>query len=196
MIAIIDYDMGNLRSLENALSRLGAECKVTADPGRITTAERVLLPGVGNAGVAMEKLRERGLDTLIPRLRQPVLGICVGMQVLCRESEEAPGCMCLGVFDSRVRRFAPSGGLKVPHMGWNQLENMEGALFKGLPPQPYVYYVHSYYASLCPDTAATTKYGDCVFSAVLRYENFYGVQFHPEKSGQTGERILSAFLAL
>lgn len=196
MIAIVDYDMGNLRSLENALCRLGAECAVTADHDAIRRAGKVVLPGVGNAGVAMEKLRDRGLDGVIPLLRQPVLGICVGLQLLCRESEEAPGARCLGVFDSKVRRFLSSESVKVPHMGWNQLENMEGKLLAGLPPQPFVYYVHSYYATLCPDTVATTKYGDCWFSAVLRYENFYGVQFHPEKSGEPGERILSNFLAL
>lgn len=196
MIAIIDYDMGNLRSLENALERLGASYQVTADPQCIRRADRVILPGVGHAGAAVDKLTERGLVEVIRSLRQPVLGICVGMQVLCRDSEEAPGKPCLGVFDTHVRPFQPSPGCKVPHMGWNQLGNMEGRLLKDVDPAPYVYFVHSYYAGLCPDTVATCRYGDTLFSAVLRYENFYGTQFHPEKSSAPGARILQNFLSL
>ena len=196
MIAVIDYDMGNLRSLENALGRLGAECVVTDDPGTILRADRVILPGVGHVGEAMKNLRQRNLPGVIRSLRQPVLGICVGMQSLCRESEEAPGVPCMGIFDTRVHRFTPDSGLKVPHMGWNQLGNAEGKLLKGIEPQAYVYFVHSYYADLCTDTAATCRYGDVMFSAVLKYENFYGTQFHPEKSGSVGERILQNFLSL
>ena len=196
MIAIIDYDMGNLRSLENALDRLGASFCVTADPETIRKAEKVILPGVGHAGLAMDNLVERGLPAVIRSLRQPVLGICVGMQVLCRDSEEAPGKPCLGVFDAHVRRFSPAPGCKVPHMGWNDLGNLEGKLFKDMRTGAYVYFVHSYYAGLCPDTVATCRYADVMFSAALRYENFYGTQFHPEKSGSVGEQILRNFLAI
>ena len=196
MIAIIDYDMGNLRSLENALDRLGATYCVTADPDTIRKADKVILPGVGHAGLAMDNLVERGLPEVIRSLRQPVLGICVGMQVLCRDSEEAPGKACLGVFDAHVRRFSPASGCKVPHMGWNDLSNLEGKLFKDMKSGAYVYFVHSFYAGLCPDTVATCRYADVMFSAALRYENFYGTQFHPEKSGSVGERILQNFLAL
>lgn len=196
MIAIIDYDMGNLRSLGNALDRLGATYTVTADPDTIRQAGRVILPGVGHAGLAMDNLSERGLTGVIRSLRQPVLGICVGMQVLCRDSEEAPGKACLGIFDTHVRQFKPAPGCKVPHMGWNQLGNLEGKLFKDLSPAPYTYFVHSYYAGLCTDTIATCRYGNVLFSAALRYENFYGTQFHPEKSGDIGERILQNFLTL
>lgn len=196
MIAIIDYDMGNLRSLENALDRLGAEYIVTADPETIRRAGKVILPGVGHAGLAMDNLVERGLPEVIRSLRQPVLGICVGMQVLCRDSEEAPGKPCLGVFDAHVRRFSPASGCKVPHMGWNDIRNLEGKLFKDLPSGSYLYFVHSYYAGLCPDTVATCRYAGELFSAALRYENFFGTQFHPEKSGSAGERILQSFLAL
>ena len=196
MIAIIDYDMGNLRSLENALDRLGATYCVTADPDQIRKADKVILPGVGHAGLAMDNLVERGLPDVIRSLRQPVLGICVGMQVLCRDSEEAPGKACLGVFDAHVRRFSPAPGCKVPHMGWNDLGNLEGKLFKDMKSGAYVYFVHSYYAGLCPDTVATSRYAGVMFSAALRYENFYGTQFHPEKSGSVGEKILQNFLAL
>ena len=196
MIAIVDYDMGNLRSLENALDRLGATYCVTADPDAIRKADKVILPGVGHVGLAMDNLAERGLPAVIRSLRQPVLGICVGMQVLCRDSEEAPGKACLGVFDAHVRRFSPAPGCKVPHMGWNDLGNLETRLFKDIDPASYVYFVHSYYAGLGPDTIATCRYGETMFSAALRYENFYGTQFHPEKSGAVGERILQNFQAL
>ena len=196
MIAIIDYEMGNLRSLENALARLNAECRVTADPDVIRQAGHVILPGVGNVGEAMNNLERRGLAGFIRTLRQPVLGICVGMQVLCRDSEEAPGKACVGIFDTHVKRFPAASGLKVPHMGWNDLGNTEGRLLKDIESHSYVYFVHSYYAGLCPDTVATCRYGDVLFSAALRYENFYGTQFHPEKSGSVGERILQNFLKL
>ena len=196
MIAIIDYDMGNLRSLENALDRLGATYCLTAAPDTIRKADKVILPGVGHAGLAMDNLVERGLPAVIRSLRQPVLGICVGMQVLCRDSEEAPGKACLGIFDAHVRRFSPTPGCKVPHMGWNDLGNLEGKLFKDMKSGAYVYFVHSYFAGLCPDTVATCQYAGVMFSAALRYENFYGTQFHPEKSGSVGEKILQNFLAL
>ena len=185
MIAIIDYEMGNLRSVENALSRLGAEWKLTSDPEEIRSASRVLLPGVGNDAEAMGRLRER----------HPVLGICVGMQVMCRHSEEGD-VDCLGIFDAHIRRFPEEEGLKVPHVGWNRINNLESKLLKDIGRGSYVYYVHSYYANLCPDTIATTRYGTTLFSAALKYENFYGTQFHPEKSGDVGERILANFLNL
>lgn len=194
MIAIIDYRMGNLRSVENALQRLGADFRVTADAAEIRRADRVLLPGVGNAAEAMENLRGAGLVQVIRDLRRPVLGICVGMQVMCRHSEEG-NAECIGLFDARVRRFHPTETEKVPHMGWNRLANMETKLFKGLTGGDYVYFVHSYYAGLCPDTIATARHGQ-LFSAALKYENFYGTQFHPEKSGDVGEQILKNFLEL
>ncbi len=197
MIAIIDYKTGNLRSVENALNRLGAKWTLTADAETIRRADRVLLPGVGHAGEAIGRLREAGLDEVIKRLRRPVLGICVGMQVMCRHTDEgdADG---IGLFDTRVRRFQPQPGDKVPHMGWNSISNLEGKLFKGIEPGSYVYYVHSFRADLCPDTIATTRYGagGMMFSAALKYENFYGTQFHPEKSGDVGEMILKNFLSL
>ena len=194
MVAIIDYKMGNLRSVENVLKRLGAEFCVTADAAVIRAADRVLLPGVGNAAEAMHNLREAGLVEVIRSLRRPVLGICVGMQVMCRHSEEGD-TPCLGIFDSRVKRFEPTAELKVPHMGWNKIGNLESKLFKGLEGGSYVYYVHSYYPELCPDTIATSTHG-VMFSAALKYENFYGTQFHPEKSGDVGERIIENFLKL
>lgn len=199
MIAIIDYKMGNLRSVENALHRLGAAYVVTDDAQTIRCADRVLLPGVGNCAEAMYNLRESGLIPIIKELRQPVLGICVGLQVMCRDSEEGaePGMLtqCMNIFDSHVRRFPESDSLKVPHMGWNTIGNLEKKLFDGLHSGDSVYYVHSYYPTLCPDTIATTEHG-VLFSAALKYEQFYGTQFHPEKSGDVGERILSNFLKL
>lgn len=195
MIAVIDYDMGNLCSVGNALGRLGAEWMLTSDHDEIRRADRVLLPGVGNDAEAMVRLRERGLCELIRDLRRPVLGICVGMQVMCRHSEEGD-VDCLGIFDAKVRRFPDEPGLKVPHVGWNSINNLETKLLKGVEKGAYVYYVHSYYAPLCPDTIATTRYGSTMFSAALKYENFYGTQFHPEKSGDVGEQIIKNFLAL
>ena len=199
MIAIVDYKMGNLPSVENALHRLGAAYVVTDDAQTIRCADRVLLPGVGNCAEAMYNLRESGLIPIIKQLRQPVLGICVGLQVMCRDSEEGaePGMLtqCMNIFDSHVRRFPESDSLKVPHMGWNTIGNLEKKLFDGVHSGDSVYYVHSYYPTLCPDTIATTEHG-VLFSAALKYEQFYGTQFHPEKSGDVGERILSNFLNL
>lgn len=194
MIAIIDYKTGNLRSVMNALNRLNAEFVLTADPEEIKRADRVILPGVGNAAEAMHNLEESGLIPVILSLRKPVLGICVGMQIMCRHSDEGD-VKCLGIFDAFVKKFEPSGELKVPHTGWNRIANLESKLFKGLDAGVFVYYVHSYYAGLCSDTIATTRQG-ILYSAALKYENFYGVQFHPEKSGETGERILKNFLEL
>ncbi len=199
MIAIINYKMGNLRSVENALHRLGAEYAVTQDAEVIHRADHVLLPGVGNCAEAMHNLHESGLIPVIKQLRQPVLGICVGLQVMCRDSEEGAqqGMLtpCMNIFDSHVRRFPEMPSIKVPHMGWNTIGNLEKKLFDGLHSGDSVYYVHSYYPTLCPDTIATTEHG-LLFSAALKYEQFYGTQFHPEKSGDVGERILSNFLNL
>lgn len=194
MIAIIDYKMGNLRSVENALRRLGADFCVTADAAVIRSADKVLLPGVGHCGEAMQNLRDAGLIPVLRQLRQPVLGICVGLQVLCRDSEEGD-TECIGIFDSHVKHFTPAPGLKIPHMGWNTLENTEKKIFDGIRSGESVYYVHSYYPTLCPDTIATTTHG-VMFSAALKYEQFHGTQFHPEKSGDVGERILQNFLKL
>ena len=194
MVAIIDYKCGNLQSVKNALDRLGAEYVVTASEEVIRKADRVILPGVGSAATAMESLLQTGLCDTIRSLRRPVLGICVGMQIMCRWSEEG-NTECLGIFDSKVKKFIPDEGLKVPHMGWNKISNLESKLFKDLAGGSYVYYVHSYYPELCPDTIATTVHGK-MFSGALKYENFYGTQFHPEKSGDIGEQIIKNFLAL
>lgn len=198
MIAIIDYSTGNLRSVGNALNRIGAEWTLTADPEEIRRADRVLLPGVGHCGEALAQLRRAGLDTVIRDLRRPVLGICVGLQMMCRDTAEGDA-QGLGIFDAHVRRFTPSCDEdKVPHMGWNSIHNLEKGLFKGIPGGSHVYFVHSYYAHLCPDTIATARFGQdgMMFSAALKYENFYGTQFHPEKSGDIGEKILRNFLSL
>lgn len=194
MIAVIDYNMGNIRSLGYALQRLGAEWKLTSSAEEISAASHVILPGVGNAAEAMENLNRLQLPELIWKIRRPVLGICVGMQVMCRYSEEGDA-ECMGIFDAKVRRFKESPGVKVPNMGWSPLANMESKLFKGIESGEYVYFVHSYYAPLCPDTIATSRHPE-LFSAALKYENFYGCQFHPEKSGEVGSRILDNFLKL
>ena len=195
MIAIIDYNAGNIRSVENALGRLGCEYVLTADPAVICAADKVILPGVGNAAAAVAELQARGLVPVIRSLRRPVLGICVGLQVLCRDSEEGP-CEGLGLFDAHVRRFPEAPDAKVPHMGWNAIGNLDSKLFAGLHGGDYVYFVHSYYPTLGPDTIATCRHGDTLFSAALKYENFYGTQFHPEKSGAVGAQILRNFLSL
>ena len=196
MIAIVDYDTGNLKSVCNALDRIGAQYCLTDDPGLIASADRVLLPGVGEASSAMEKLRQRGLCDVIRNLKVPVLGICIGMQLMCRHSEEGEA-ECLGIFDSDVRKFDadPHAGIKVPHMGWNSLTDMGSGLFDGLSEGDFVYFVHSFAADVCDDTVAVSENGRR-FSAALNKGNFYGVQFHPEKSGEVGERILRNFMNL
>jgi len=194
MVAVIDYNMGNICSLGNALGRLGAEWVLTSDHTQISRANHVILPGVGNASEAMVNLKRLGLPEVIWKIRRPVLGICVGMQVMCRHSEEG-NAECMGIFDAKVKRFSEMPGIKVPHMGWSRISNLESNLFKGVEKNPYVYFVHSYYAPLCPDTIATSRHPE-MFSAALKYENFYGVQFHPEKSGEVGERIIANFLSL
>lgn len=193
-IVIIDYATGNLRSVCNALDRIGASWKLSSDAGEISGADRVLLPGVGDASCAMKELRIRGLDDVVRGLTVPVLGICVGMQLLCRGSEEG-NVECLGVFDTYVRRMKPDrdSGVKVPHVGWNTLHSMKSPLFSGLSDGDFAYFVHSYAASLCADTIAVSENG-VSFSAAISKGNFYGVQFHPEKSGEVGARILTNFL--
>lgn len=194
-IAIIKYNAGNIRSVDCALRRLGVEPVVTADEETLRRADRVIFPGVGEAATTMDYLRTSGLDRVILSLKQPVLGICLGMQLMCRHSEEgdADG---LGIFDAEVRRFASTRHEdKVPHMGWNTVSRICGPLFDGLGQAEYVYFVHSYYVPLHPCTAAVTDYIQ-PFSAALHKENFYATQFHPEKSGSVGERILHNFLTL
>ena len=194
MTAIIDYGVGNLFSLKSSFAKIGEEVIVTSDLEVIKSADRVILPGVGNAAQAMERLRDADLCNTILNLRKPVLGICVGMQIMCRHSQEGD-VECLGIFDTKVKKLEPVEGHKVPHMGWNRINNLESKLFKGLKGGEYVYYIHSYYPQLCPDTIATTVHGT-MFSGALKYENFYGTQFHPEKSGDIGETILKNFLEL
>ena len=198
MIAITDYDTGNLRSVANALRRIGAEFTVTSDAAVLRQADRVLLPGVGEASSAMAKLRERGLDALIPTLTQPVLGICIGMQLMCLSSEEGDA-RCMGIFPTQVLRLpataADGARLKVPHVGWDTITSLRSPLFDETAGETYVYYVHSFAAEPCAATIATTDYGR-PFSAALGSGNFFGTQFHPEKSGRAGERILRNFLKL
>ena len=196
-IAIVKYNAGNIRSVQFALQRLGVDAIWTDDPEVLQAADKVIFPGVGEASTAMRYLRERGLDNVLRGLRQPVLGICLGLQLFCRHSEEGD-TSCLNIFDARVRLFPPvSGGKKrkVPHIGWNTLTNMRGPLFDGVQESSFVYFVHSFYAELHPETAACTEYGER-FSAALQHDNFFAVQFHPEKSGPVGQHILNNFLNL
>lgn len=194
MVAVVDYEAGNVRSVVNALRRLGAEVCVTDDHKTLLSADRVVLPGVGHAGRAMADLHKRGLVDLLRALNQPVLGVCIGMQLMCNHSQEGD-TQGLGIFDCVVRKIAPLDGLKVPHTGWNTIYNMSGRLFDGITSDQYVYYVHSYAASVGAATIATTDYGE-PFSGALHRDNFYGTQFHPEKSAEVGERILSNFLTI
>jgi glutamine amidotransferase len=192
-VVIIKYNAGNIRSVDHALRRLGVEGLITDDPSTILSADKVIFPGVGEAATTMAYLRERGLDRLIAGLTMPVLGICLGQQLMCDWSEEG-NTPCIGIFDQPVRRF-PEQGLKVPHMGWNSLDPASGSLFDAGHRGAYVYFVHSYYVPVCGDTAAVSEYM-LPFSAALEKENFFATQFHPEKSGEPGERILSNFLKL
>lgn len=192
MIAILKYNAGNTRSVFNAVSRMGYEVCVSDDPAVLQSAEKVIFPGVGEAGSAMAYLKARQLDAVIRDLQQPVLGICLGMQLLCAYSEEGD-TEGIGIFKHEVKRF-PQGQL-VPHMGWNNLENAKGPLFKDLEQTADFYFVHSYYATQGTTTMATTDY-ILPFSAALQKDNFYAVQFHPEKSAQTGLTLLKNFLTL
>lgn len=193
-VAIINYNSGNLYSVKNAFSRLGAHVMLTDDATVIQSADRVVLPGQGEAATAMKSLREKELDRLVVSLRQPVLGICIGQQLMCRHSEEGD-VDCLGIFDAEVRKFVPrQQSDKIPAMGWNSLYEMRGSLFEGIAEEnSFVYFIHSYYVSLCSETSAKADYIH-PFSAAMQSANFYATQFHPEKSGKVGERILDNFL--
>ena len=190
--AIIKYNAGNIQSVLFAMERIGAPAVVTDDPALIREADKVIFPGVGEASSAMKYLRDRGLDKVLRSLEQPVLGICLGMQLMCTHSEEGD-TPCLDIFDTGVKKF--NEGLKTPQMGWNQVTEAKGKLFEGLGDSPYFYFVHSYYAGLCKATAAETDYG-ISFSSALQKDNFYGVQFHPEKSAEAGQRLLQNFLSI
>ncbi len=193
-VVIIKYNAGNVQSVRYALERLGLSPVLSDDPDVIRAADKVIFPGVGEASTAMRYLRAAGLDRLLPTLRQPVLGVCLGLQLMCRHSEEndTPG---LGIFDVAVRRFRPQHGEKVPHMGWNTLCAGQTPLLADLPPEAYVYFVHSYRADLSPYTVAQTVYVE-PFSAMLQRDNFYAAQFHPEKSGPVGAQLLANFVRL
>jgi imidazole glycerol-phosphate synthase subunit HisH len=192
-LAIIKYNAGNIQSVINALERLGVEAEVTDDVERIRTADKVIFPGVGEASSAMRSLQENGLDKVIPQLKQPVLGICVGMQLLCAYSEEND-TDCLGIVPIPVRKFpAQDIKLKVPQIGWNTIYDLKSDLFRGIEENSYIYNVHSYYAEDSEYTIAKCAYG-IEYAAALRKNNFYGVQFHTEKSAETGDRIIKNFL--
>ncbi|MEM9052987.1 MAG: imidazole glycerol phosphate synthase subunit HisH [Bacteroidota bacterium] len=192
MIAIIDYGAGNVKSVYNALNRLGAESAITSDSSEIRSADKVIFPGVGHAKPAMEKLQESGLDAVIKELNQPVLGICLGMQLMCSHSDEGDVCG-LGIFTERVKKF--EGDIRIPHMGWNELVGPKGSLFKGIEDRANVYFVHSYFVEMGSQSSAASDYL-ISFSAAVEEKNFYGVQFHPEKSGEIGSKILSNFLSM
>ena len=187
---IIDYDAGNVKSLQFALERLGVEAQITHDIDSISSAEKVIFPGQGEAASAMEKLRSKGLDTLIPLLRQPVLGICLGMQLLCKQTEEG-STQGLGILPSKVKRFPNI--VKVPQMGWNTVNHNAEGLFEGITQDCYMYLVHSYFVPVTPNTIAQTNYAGA-YSVAVQKDNFYGVQFHPEKSSKDGLRLLENFL--
>jgi glutamine amidotransferase len=192
MIAIIKYNAGNIRSVENALKRLGCNCLITDNPDDILGADKVIFPGVGEASSAMAYLEKKGLDRLIVSLTQPVLGICLGLQLMCRHSEEG-NTGCLNIFDADVHLFPRSD--KVPHMGWNNLRESKGPLFRDMNPEADLYFVHSYFAGISGCTAAVCDY-ILPFSAAMQKGNFHATQFHPEKSSSAGEKILKNFLAL
>ncbi len=193
-VAVIDYNAGNTRSVYYALQRFGVDAVFTKDPEQICSAGKVIFPGVGEASTTMAFVREQGLDKIIPSLSQPVLGICLGMQLMCRWSAEGD-TDCLGIFDAEVKRFEPTEGEKVPHMGWNTIYDLDVRLIPQDLEQQHVYFVHSYYVEMTSYTAATCFY--CrPFSAALHKDNFYATQFHPEKSGEVGAKILHQFLNL
>ena len=192
-IAIIKYNAGNIQSVLYALERIGAEAIVTDNTEQILSADKVIFPGVGEASTAMRYLRERKLDKVIISLTQPVLGVCLGMQLMCAHSEEND-TKCLGIFEEKVKRFAPlATEIKVPQIGWNDIYDLQLPLFKNIEENSYCYFVHSYYAALGEHAIATANYVQ-PYSAALQKNNFYGVQFHPEKSAEIGERILRNFI--
>jgi imidazole glycerol-phosphate synthase subunit HisH len=195
-IAVIQYNAGNIRSVLFALERLGIQANVTDDAQQIRQADKVIFPGVGEASTAMYYLKQRGLDKVIISLKQPVLGICLGMQLLCKYSEEND-TPCLGVFSEEVKKFPKhelnGESLKVPQIGWNDIYDLSSPLMEGIADRSFVYFVHSYYVPLSKDTIATAHYG-LDYSAAIHKDNFYAVQFHPEKSAEVGERILNNFV--
>jgi glutamine amidotransferase len=197
-IVIIKYNAGNIESVNNALQRLGVLAEITADHDKIRKADKVIFPGVGEASTTMAYLRKEGLDELIPELKQPILGICLGLQLMCSHSEEGD-TPCLGIFEEKVKRFIPEPGMefitKVPHMGWNSISQLNSEIFDPSIDNQYVYFVHSYYAAVGEHTAAVCNYIN-PFSAALHKNNFYATQFHPEKSGTVGARILENFLKI
>ncbi len=189
-IIIINYGAGNIQSIKFAISRLGYKAELSNEPEEIKSADKVIFPGVGEASSAMRKLKASKLDVVVPQLKQPVLGICLGMQLMCNSSEEG-NTEGLGIFDTEVLRF--SDQVKVPQIGWNQIQNLKSGLFKGVSEKEYIYLVHSYYAPLCDETIAQSDYS-LAYSAALKRDNFYGTQFHPEKSSETGANILQNFI--
>jgi len=192
---IIQYNAGNIQSVLYALERLGATALVTDDANEIKTADKVIFPGVGEASTAMQYLKDRKLDGLIKNLEQPVLGICLGMQLMCAHSTEN-NTPCLGIFEEQVKQFKPlEATIKVPQIGWNTISNLKSVLFNGVAENSYAYFVHGYYASIGEHTVATTNYVDA-YSSALQKDNFYGVQFHPEKSALVGELIIKNFLSI
>jgi len=191
-LVIINYGAGNIKSIQFAFNRLGVNAVLSSNPDEILSADKIIFPGVGEASTAMQKLKESGLITLIPNLKQPVLGICLGMQLLCNSTEEG-NTKGLGIFNTQVKRF--SNKVKVPQMGWNIIKNLKSDLFTGIKENEYMYLVHSYYAEHCEQAIATTDY-DINYASALQHNNFFGVQFHPEKSSLAGERILENFLKL
>jgi glutamine amidotransferase len=192
MIAIVKYNAGNISSVKNAVERLGYSCVVTDDKNLLQQAEKVIFPGVGEASSAMNYLKEKGLDEVIKNLKQPVLGICLGQQLLCQFSEEGI-TQCLGIFEASVKKFEPK--LKVPHMGWNNISEINSELYNGISTDENFYFVHSYYAEICQETTAICEY-IVPFSASMQKDNFYATQFHPEKSSGAGEQLLLNFLKL
>jgi glutamine amidotransferase len=191
-IVIINYGAGNIQSIMFAIERLGYKAVLSNNPEEIKAADKVIFPGVGEASSAMEMLLESGLDTLIPSLKQPVLGICLGMQLMCNKTEEG-NTKGLEIFDVDVLKFTSK--VKVPQMGWNNIYNLKSDLFKGVKENEYMYLVHSFYAPDCAESIATTNY-EVEYASALQKDNFYGTQFHPEKSGDVGEKILGNFLEL
>ena len=192
---IIQYNAGNIQSVLYALERLGAQATVTDNVEAIQAADKVIFPGVGEASTAMQYLKERGLDKVIVNLKQPVFGICLGMQLMCAYSEEN-NTNCLGIFEEQVKLFKPNEAtIKVPQIGWNTISNLKTDLFKGVAEESYAYFVHGYYAALGNQTIGTTYYVQ-PYSCALHKDNFYGVQFHPEKSAKVGEQIIQNFLSL
>jgi glutamine amidotransferase len=191
-LAIVNYGAGNIKSIQFAFKRLGYDAVLTDNPELIKTSDKIIFPGVGEASSAMLKLKQTGLDKLIPVLRQPVLGICLGMQLMCNHTEEG-NTDGLGIFNVNVKRF--SNQVKVPQMGWNTITNLKSDLFQGIREEEYMYLVHSYYAENCEKAIATSNY-ELEYASALENDNFFGVQFHPEKSSKAGEQILKNFLAL